>query len=316
MDCRKWKLAAALPTVTCRAVAGPVPTDAKDRRCPPTEPSAGRYCDTEVLLGANTKVLHTWQRDRPLGTFRGVRTDPFSGRVVAIEVRSKTLAGTIPPQLGQLGQLQVLDLSYNELTGTIPSTLGQLDQLQFLNLSFNRLTGAIPPELGQWPAARPTSRLGWPRPCAQDPLHGHRDRHFSQPSHPRFLHASMRQGQTQEGGSRSGHAQAAHRSERGEPGPGALANGILVNGDPYLTNNTDTVLFVKTWKVQIATPPVATKVSLGEPPHSGAGVACAGPAPPGWGEGGDWIGQEAQTGIPMPAQGQGQVVAPPSRHAL
>ncbi len=91
---------------------------------------------------------------------------------------------------------------------------------------------------GQWPAARPTSRLGWPRLCAQDPLHGHRDRHLSQPSHPRFLHASMRQGQTQEGGSRSGHAQAAHRSERGEPGPGALANGILVNDDPYLTNNT------------------------------------------------------------------------------
>ncbi len=37
---------------------------------------------------------------------------------------------------------------------------------------------------------------------------------------------------------RTGHAQAAHRSERGEPGPGALANGILVNDDPYLTNNT------------------------------------------------------------------------------
>ena len=32
------------------------------------------------------------------------------------------------------------------------------------------------------------------------------------------------------------HAQAAHRSERGDSGPGALANGTLVNGDPYLTN--------------------------------------------------------------------------------
>ena len=33
------------------------------------------------------------------------------------------------------------------------------------------------------------------------------------------------------------HAQAAHRSERCEPGPGSLANGTIVNGDPYLTNN-------------------------------------------------------------------------------
>ena len=42
-----------------------------------------------------------------------------------------------------------------------------------------------------------------------------------------------------------------------------------------LTFNTVSVFVVKTWKVQIATPPVATKGSLGEPPHSGAGGACA-----------------------------------------
>ena len=42
-----------------------------------------------------------------------------------------------------------------------------------------------------------------------------------------------------------------------------------------LTFNTDTVLSAKTLKVQMATPPVATKGSLGEPPHSGAGGVCA-----------------------------------------
>ena len=44
---------------------------------------------------------------------------------------------------------------------------------------------------------------------------------------------------------------------------------------PALAFNTVSVLFVKLWKVQIATPPVATKVFLDEPPHSDAGGACA-----------------------------------------
>ena len=185
MDCRMWKLAAvglallcgacgrpagtgpsptavpadpaALPAATGRAVATPVPIDAKDQGCPPTEPSSSPDCDREVLLaardvlrGANTDALRTWQRDHPLGSFEGVRVDPSSGRVVTIKDTWLTpLLGSIPPELGQLDHLQVLDLRHNQLTGSIPSELGQLGQLRILNLSFNRLTGVIPPELGQ-----------------------------------------------------------------------------------------------------------------------------------------------------------------------
>ena len=57
-------------------------------------------------------------------------------------------------------------------------------------------------------------------------------------------------------------------------GRGAVANGTLVNGDPCLINDTVSVFDVKTWKVPMATAPVATKVSLGGPPHSGAGAGC------------------------------------------
>ena len=185
MDCRKWKLAAvglallcgacgrpagtgpsptavpvdpaALPAATGQVVATPVPADSMEQRCPPTEPSSGPDCDREVLLaardvlrGSNTKVLRTWQRNRPLGSFEGVRVDPSSGRVVEIKDTWLTsLIGSIPPELGQLGQLQVLDLRHNQLTGSIPPELGQLSHLRILNLSFNRLTGVIPPELGQ-----------------------------------------------------------------------------------------------------------------------------------------------------------------------
>ncbi len=73
---------------------------------------------------------------------------------------------------------------------------------------------------------------------AQEPVPDHRDHHPSQPRPPSFLHALRRTGQTQEGGSRGRHAQAAHRSERCEPGPDPLANGTIVNDDPYCVRLT------------------------------------------------------------------------------
>ena len=99
MGYRKWKLAAVGLAMLCGACGRPagtvpsatavpaaLPSATPVLSCPPTEPSSGRYCDREVLLaardvlrGANTDELRTWQRDRPLGSFEGVRVDPSSG---------------------------------------------------------------------------------------------------------------------------------------------------------------------------------------------------------------------------------------------
>ena len=59
------------------------------------------------------------------------------------------LTGTIPPELGALNRLRVLDLGENSLTGSIPPALGKLGNLQDLELGWNNLSGPIPPGLGR-----------------------------------------------------------------------------------------------------------------------------------------------------------------------
>uniref|UniRef100_A0A0E0NBJ2 Receptor kinase-like protein Xa21 n=1 Tax=Oryza rufipogon TaxID=4529 RepID=A0A0E0NBJ2_ORYRU len=68
-------------------------------------------------------------------------------RVMALNVSSKGLGGSIPPCIGNLSSIASLDLSSNAFLGKIPSELGRLGQISYLNLSINSLEGRIPDEL-------------------------------------------------------------------------------------------------------------------------------------------------------------------------
>jgi Leucine-rich repeat (LRR) protein len=50
---------------------------------------------------------------------------------------------TIPIELGNLSNLEVLSLGWNQLSGEIPPQLGTLSNLEKLRLQFNQLSGAI-----------------------------------------------------------------------------------------------------------------------------------------------------------------------------
>ena len=97
--------------------------------------------------GDNWTNNENWLSDAPLNSWYGVTTDE-SDRVIALDLGGNRLSGTIPPQLGNLINLEWLALWGNKLSGTIPSELGNLTKLEWLNLSENQFNGTIPSELG------------------------------------------------------------------------------------------------------------------------------------------------------------------------
>ncbi|KAI3810641.1 hypothetical protein L1987_20262 [Smallanthus sonchifolius] len=90
-------------------------------------------------------------------------------RITSITLASINLIGEISGDIGQLTELQMLDLSYNKgligsltpdigslkkilvgcsFNGPLPDTLGSLPQLSYLALNSNGFTGKIPPSIG------------------------------------------------------------------------------------------------------------------------------------------------------------------------
>ena len=88
-----------------------------------------------------------WLMDSNPCLWAGVTCSSEPGFVVRLELSDNQLAGTIPPALENLSELQELSLSINQLTGTIPSALGNLSSLTSLNLSSNQLKGGLPSAL-------------------------------------------------------------------------------------------------------------------------------------------------------------------------
>ncbi|KAI9378776.1 hypothetical protein POPTR_018G145516v4 [Populus trichocarpa] len=66
---------------------------------------------------------------------------------IGIDFSCNNFTGQIPPEIGNLSMLKVLNLSHNNLTGPIPPTFSNLKEIESLDLSYNKLDGEIPPRL-------------------------------------------------------------------------------------------------------------------------------------------------------------------------
>ena len=97
--------------------------------------------------GKNWRNNENWLSGKPLGEWFGVFTD-VGGNVVELNLGANGLDGELPPEFGNLADLEALNLAYNELSGEIPPEFGNLTNLARLYLSSNELSGKLPPELG------------------------------------------------------------------------------------------------------------------------------------------------------------------------
>jgi Leucine-rich repeat (LRR) protein len=65
-----------------------------------------------------------------------------------LDLRQNLLSGSIPPQIGNLENLVSLYLENNQLSGNIPTSMGNLANLKQLILNDNQLSGSVPSSLG------------------------------------------------------------------------------------------------------------------------------------------------------------------------
>ncbi len=122
------------------------------------EDNPGLVEDCQTLLRIRDtlagETLLNWSAEVPIRDWQGVSVegDPPRVRRLVLSSGSHTdspwLTGVIPPEMGNLSELEWLYLSSNALTGSIPAELGNLNKLKGLRLRRNYLTGSIPPELG------------------------------------------------------------------------------------------------------------------------------------------------------------------------
>ena len=117
-------------------------------------PCIPRTADRDALValynktgGSEWNKQENWLSEASLNTWYGILTDP-EGYVTEIFMPWNNMTDSLPPELGNLGRLEVLSLYGNELAGRIPPEIGKLTKVHELSLSGNELEGPIPPEIG------------------------------------------------------------------------------------------------------------------------------------------------------------------------
>ncbi|NNE69761.1 MAG: PKD domain-containing protein [Rhodothermales bacterium] len=72
-----------------------------------------------------------------------------ANRVTILGLEQLGLTGTLPPEIGDLSELRLLALGFNQITGPLPDEIGNLSKLQKLYIHRNEFSGPIPSSIGR-----------------------------------------------------------------------------------------------------------------------------------------------------------------------
>ncbi|KAF9586985.1 hypothetical protein IFM89_039857 [Coptis chinensis] len=101
--------------------------------------------------GSDQSSLDQYQEQEKVDFVTKSRSDSYRGDILnnmtGMDLSCNEFTGDIPPELGALIAIRVLNLSHNQLTGSIPKILSDLKQIESMDLSHNKLSGQIPSEL-------------------------------------------------------------------------------------------------------------------------------------------------------------------------
>ncbi|MCY3783844.1 MAG: LpqB family beta-propeller domain-containing protein [Chloroflexi bacterium] len=126
---------------------------------PEPEANPGLVRDCETLLKSVATLAgdsnFRWRADIPITRWAGVivKTPESEGlplRVRGLNLERRGLAGSIPPELGDLDGLETLILKSSGLRGSIPPELAKLTNLIYVDISSTGLTGCLPHGLKPW----------------------------------------------------------------------------------------------------------------------------------------------------------------------
>ncbi|MDE0257186.1 MAG: Ig-like domain-containing protein [Gammaproteobacteria bacterium] len=100
------------------------------------------------LRGWEWRESGNWLTDAPLADWHGITTHQGSGKVSGVDLRANGLRGQLGPELGELTELERLELGSNAIRGHIPPEIYGLDRLWLLDLGGLGLTGRLSPGIG------------------------------------------------------------------------------------------------------------------------------------------------------------------------
>ncbi|KAH9797372.1 protein kinase domain-containing protein [Citrus sinensis] len=116
--------------------------------------------DQSALLALKAHVTNdplnvlasNWSTNTSVCNWFGVTCSPRHRRVTALNLAYMGLLGTIPPELGNLSFLSLLNVTNNSFSGTLPIQLSNLRRLKYLSFRSNNFSSIeIPPWLDSFP---------------------------------------------------------------------------------------------------------------------------------------------------------------------